>query len=87
MASFSHRPKRIARRTEKERFERSVMPAAFIFLPVGVALVLGSALAYLVYGSVFTELLVFGLVVLLLPAVLTAYRFVRGHFSNQLREP
>ena len=87
MPRFSHRPKRIARRTEKERFERSVMPAAFMCVPLGVALVIGGALAYLIYGDLFTELLVVGIVVFLMPLAFTIYRFVRGHFSRQLDEP
>lgn len=84
---FGHRPKRIARRTESERFDRMVMPAAIMCLPIGVALLIGSVLAYLVYGSDFRELLVLGAAVFLLPGVLTVYRFVRGHFSKQLNEP
>lgn len=87
MPRFSHRPKRIARRTEKERFERSVMPAAFMCVPLGVALLIGGALAYLIYGDLFTELLVLGIVVFLMPLAFTIYRFVRGHFSRQLDEP
>ena len=87
MPRFSQRPKRIARRTEKERFERSVMPAAFMCVPIGVALLIAGALTYLIYDDVFTELLVLGVAVFLMPLVLTVYRFVRGHFSRQLNEP
>jgi hypothetical protein len=87
MARFSHRPKRIARRTERERFERSVMPAAFICVPIGVALLMGGALSYLIYGDLLTEFLVLGAAVFLTPLVLFLYRFLRGHFSDQLNEP
>jgi hypothetical protein len=87
MPRFSQRPKRIARRTEKERFERSVMPAALICVPIGVALLIGGALAHLIYGDLFTELLVLGVAVFLMPLVFTVYRFMRGHFSRQLDEP
>ena len=87
MARFSQRPKRIARRTERERFERSVMPAAFLCVPIGVALLIGGALAHLIYGDLFTEFLVLGAAVFLTPLVLFLYRFVRGHFSNELDEP
>lgn len=87
MARFSHRPKRIARRTERERFERSVMPAALICVPIGVALLIGGALAYLIYGDLFTEFLLLGVAVFLMPLALTVYRFLRGHFSSQLDEP
>jgi hypothetical protein len=48
---FRDRPKRIARRTEREKFERSVMPAAYICLPVAVAVFIAAALSYLIYGE------------------------------------
>ncbi len=86
-ARFSHRPKRIARRTEREKFDRSVMPAAYMIMPVGVAILMAAALGYLVYGSQHEQLIVLGLAVLTLPLLLTGYRFVRGHFSAQLDEP
>ena len=84
---FRDRPKRLARRTERERFERSVMPAAFICLPLSVAVFVAAALSYLVYGEFPREVLVLGLAVLAVPIVLFFYRFVRGHFSRSLDEP
>jgi len=87
MARFDHRPKRISRRSESEKFERLVMPAAFMCFPIGVALLLGAGLAYLIHGSVVVEMLVLGAVVFAIPGVLQIYRFVRGHFSRQLEEP
>lgn len=87
MARFSHRPKRISRRSESERFERVVMPAAFLCFPVGVALLVAAALAFLIYGNVGLEMLVLGAAVFAIPGVLHIYRFLRGHFSRQLEEP
>lgn len=84
---FRDRPKRLARRTERERFERSVMPAAFICLPLAVAVFIAAALSYLVYGEFPREILVLGLAVLAVPVVLFVYRLVRGHFSQSLDEP
>jgi len=84
---FRDRPKRIARRTECEKFERSVMPAAFICLPVAVAVFIAAALSYLVYGEFPREVFVLGLAVLAIPVALFLYRFVRGHFSRELEEP
>ncbi len=84
---FHDRPKRLARRTEREKFERSVMPAAFICLPVAVAVFIAAALSYLIYGEFPREILVLGLAVLAVPVVLFLYRFVRGHFSRSLDEP
>jgi hypothetical protein len=86
-ARFHDRPKRLARRTEREKFERSVMPAAFICLPVAVAVFIAAALSYLIYGEFPREILVLGLAVLAIPVVLFLYRFVRGHFSRSLDEP
>lgn len=87
MARFSHRPKRIARRTEREMFGRSVMPAAYMIMPAGVALLLAAALGYLVYGSSHLQLMVLGLAVFALPLLLIFYRFMRGHYSEELDEP
>ncbi len=87
MARFSDRPKRISRRSEREKFDRLVMPAAFMCFPAGVALLFGAGLAYLVYGAVAVEMLVLGAAIFAIPGVLQIYRFVRGHFSNRLDEP
>lgn len=87
MARFSHRPKRIARRNESEKFERLVMPAAFMCFPIGVALLIGAGLAYAIHGSLVVEMLVIGALVFAVPGILQIYRFLRGHFSSQLEEP
>jgi hypothetical protein len=84
---FRHRPKRIARRTEREKFERSVMPAAYICLPVAVAVFVAAALAYLIYGEFPREIFTLAVAILAIPVVLLVYRFVRGHFSRSLDEP
>jgi hypothetical protein len=84
---FRDRPKRIARRTEREKFERSVMPAAYISLPVAVAVFIAAALSYLIYGELPREIFVLGVAIAAIPVVLLFYRFVRGHFSRSLDEP
>lgn len=84
---FQDRPKRIARRTEREKFDRMVMPAAFICLPVAVAILIAAALSYLVYGTFPREVFVLGVAVLAIPAVLKVFRLVRGHHSRALDEP
>jgi hypothetical protein len=84
---FKDRPKRIARRTEREKFERSVMPAAYICLPLAVAVFVAAALSYLIYGEFPREIFVLGVAVLAIPVVLLLYRFARGHFSRSLDEP
>lgn len=84
---FQHRPKRIARRSEREKFDRMVMPAAFICLPVAVAILMAAALSYLVYGNFPREIFVLGVAVLAIPVVLALFRLVRGHYSGALDEP
>jgi drug/metabolite transporter (DMT)-like permease len=84
---FRDRPKRIARRTEREKFERSVMPAAYICLPVAVAVFIAAALSYLIYGEFPRDILVLGVAIVAIPVVLIVYRFLRGHFSKSLHEP
>jgi drug/metabolite transporter (DMT)-like permease len=84
---FRDRPKRIARRTEREKFERSVMPAAYICLPVAVAVFIAAALSYLIYGEFPRDILVLGVAIVAIPVVLIVYRFMRGHFSKSLHEP
>ena len=84
---FKERPKRIARRTEREKFERMVMPAAYICLPVAVAVFIAAALSYLVYDEFPHDVLILGVAVLAIPVALTAYRFIRGHYSGSLDEP
>ena len=63
------------------------MPAAYMCFPVGVALLIGGALAYLLYGDYLRELFALGTGVFILPGALTIYRFFRGHFNSQLNEP
>ena len=87
MARFSHRPKRISRRTERDKFDRLVMPAAFMCLPLGVALLIAAALGYLIYGQVSLQMLVLGGAIFAIPGLFQIYRFIRGHFSHQLHEP
>ncbi|MEY3480799.1 MAG: hypothetical protein RIQ71_1574 [Verrucomicrobiota bacterium] len=87
MARFSHRPKRISRRTERDKFDRLVMPAAFMCLPLGVALLIAAALGYLIYGQANLQMLVLGGAIFAIPGLFQIYRFIRGHFSRQLHEP
>jgi hypothetical protein len=84
---FKYRPKRISRRTERDKFERMVMPAAYISLPVAVAILIAAALGYLVYGTIWPEILTLGFAMLAIPVVLMVFRLVRGHYSDALDEP
>lgn len=87
MARFSHRPKRIARRAEAEKFSRQVMPAALICCPVGLIMLLAAVLFYLVHGSIHALTLTLPGIVLVTPVVLHGCRWARGHFSKELDAP
>lgn len=84
---FKNRPKRISRRTERDKFDRMVMPAAYISLPVAVATLMAAALGYLVYGTFWREIFALGVTMLAIPVVLMMFRVVRGHYSDALDEP
>jgi hypothetical protein len=84
---FKDRPKRIARRTERDKFERMVMPAAFMCLPLAVAVFLAASLSYLVYGTFPRDVFGLGIAMLAIPAALIIYRIMRGHYSGSLNEP
>ena len=84
---FKHRPKRLSRRNEREKFDRLVMPAAFLCYPVAVAILMAGGLSHLVYGTFERRILGLGLAVLAIPVALFLYRVARGHFSEELDEP
>jgi ABC-type xylose transport system permease subunit len=84
---FRDRPKRLARRAEREKFDRMVMPAAFICVPLAVAILLAAGLSYVIYGLFPREIFGLGMAVLVIPLILLVFRFMRGHFSSSLHEP
>jgi hypothetical protein len=84
---FKDRPKRLARRAEREKFDRMVMPAALICLPLAVAILMAAGLSYVVYDSFPREMFGLGVALFLIPLILMVFRFVRGHFSSSLHEP
>ncbi len=84
---FSDRPKRLARRFEREKFDTLVMPATMVCLPVAVVVILVASAFYVVAGSFPRELVGLGLAVLIIPAVLRFFRVIRGHYCDSLNEP
>lgn len=87
MARFSHRPKRLSRRAEREKFNLLVMPAAYLCLPLAVAIMAAVALSYLIYESFPREIFALGLAALAIPFSLALFRVMRGHYSDSLDEP
>jgi len=64
-----------------------VMPAAFICLPLALAILMAAVLSYLVYGDFPREVFVLGVAVLAIPLILAVFRLVRGHYNDALNEP
>lgn len=87
MGRFSHRPKRLSRRAEREKFTMMVMPAAYICLPLAVAILGAAGLSYVIYEVFPRDIFVLGAGVLALPVLLTLFRVLRGHYSDALNEP
>ena len=84
---FQHRPKRIARREERNAFAYIVMTLAWIAGMVGGAVVLGAFLHSSVHGELHVGALGSGAILGLMPACAGLVRFVRGHYHSALDEP
>lgn len=87
MSRFEHRPKRISRRTERDKFAALIMPAAYICFPVAVALFMASLLIYSFEDAIPGRLVVAGGLFLAVPLSLVGFRAARGHFDDELNEP
>jgi uncharacterized RDD family membrane protein YckC len=84
---FRNRTKRLARRVEREKFDTMVMPAAFFCLPLAVVIFLLSVALYVATGVFPQQVFGLGLVALVVPFALSAFRVARGHYSDSLDEP
>lgn len=87
MSRFEHRPKRISRRTERDKFAAIIMPAAYICFPVAVASAMAALLVYSFEDYVSGGLIATGCVFFALPLGLVGFRAARGHFDDELNEP
>jgi hypothetical protein len=84
---FSHRPKRIARRAERDRFAYMIVPVIWLLGLLGVAGIFIVGLHYLVSGESNQSWSGLAAVPLLSALALILYRFIRGHFHHALDEP
>jgi hypothetical protein len=84
---FSHRPKRIARRAERDRFAFLVVPVVWLLGALGVIMLAGAALHYLAAGEANWPLYSLAGVPLLSALILLFFRLVRGHYYSSLDEP
>ncbi len=86
MARFSHRPKRLGRQRESHHW-RSIMPVAWI---VGLAGAVGMGaitLDYSIHGRWEEGAFIASAIAASVPVLTLLFRFLRGHFSDQLRDP
>lgn len=84
---FRHRPKRIARRDERNTFASIVMPLAWMAGMIGVASVIGAVLHFGVNGEWHRGAIGAGAILALVPLWAALLRFFRGHYNSALDEP
>ena len=84
---FSHRPKRISRRAERDQFGFYVVPIIWLLGLLGFTGGVFSALHYLVAGAANWPAYLLAAVPLLSALLLLLFRFVRGHYNSALEEP
>lgn len=84
---FSHRPKRISRRAERDRFAFMVVPVIWLLGLLGLAGIFIVGLHYLVTGESHQSWYGIAAAPLLSALALLLYRFIRGHYHHALDEP
>jgi hypothetical protein len=84
---FADRPKRLARRAERDRFAFIIMPVIWLLFVTGVVALGAVGLHFFMTGEV--DRLVWGLagIPLVVALALGSVRLLRGHFSGALNEP
>jgi len=84
---FADRPKRLARRAERDRFAFILMPVIWLLFLTGVFFLGSAGVHFFVTGEV--DRLVWGLagIPLVVSLALGSVRLFRGHFSGALNEP
>lgn len=84
---FKNREVRIRRREERNTFRRKLLPLAWAFAPIGIAGLAIIGAYYLLYGEWLYQFIGLALALVLLPLVLVAVGWLRGHSSDGLEEP
>lgn len=85
---FSRRPKRLARRAERDRFAFFIVPVIWVLAVLGVVGLLMAALHYVVAGEANWSMYAMIVLVPVLSAVLLMlFRVLRGHHHPALNEP
>lgn len=84
---FQDRPKRLARRSERDAFAVAALPICGICLCFGVCFLLAAVTGYLSSGQLLRDMMALGATALTAPVALLLYRVMRGHYSRDLDEP
>ena len=75
---------RINRLKEKGEFDRVVMPVSYVGMGIGILVLGWQGITVLADGKSDVVALVGAGVVIVLPGLLTLFRYFRGHFSKRL---
>jgi len=84
---FCHRPKRLARRDERDWFRFMLVPVAWLSGVVGLGVLASVGLQLLVNGEFEQVVFAAGMTLTLFPVFVGGYRLLRGHFDSDLNEP
>lgn len=87
MKRFSHRPTRLKRQEESKIFASFLMPLAWICGAVGLAGLGAVFLAHAVSDQWSYRAFSACLGLTFIPVLILALRLVRGHYSQDLKEP
>lgn len=82
--NWQSRSERITRLNEKGEFERMFMPLSYAGAGIGFLLSLWQGVIWLEGEKASLVVPPIALFLVLLPLLLTLYRFLRGHFSKRL---
>jgi hypothetical protein len=81
---WKRRIDRINRLKEKGEFDRVVMPVSYVGMGIGILALGWQGINVLADGNSDVVALVVASVAIVLPGLLTLFRYFRGHFSKRL---
>lgn len=84
---FDNRETRIKRREERNTFRRRLLPIAWVVSTVGVGGLVILAGYFLLHGEWLYQYAGLCIALTILPFILTAVSWLRGHNSDRLEEP
>ena len=87
MARFTHRPTRLARQRESEVFRGVLMPVSTLVGFIGLLAVALILFDHLINNRWESEAFAVSVLAAILPVVLLLFRWMRGHFNPELKNP